>query len=202
MWYVNLKSLRTKILFGYLLLLLITMMVSFWAIYNFMRLREATNNIMVENYRSVVAAENMVRALERQDSAELMFLFNQQPESFTIFIENEERFLSWLNRAEDNITINQEGPLVESIRENYTGYLAMFPLLRESYEKEGAETARQFYFNEILPQFERIKRNCQQLLEINQEAMVQANDFASGAARWATYSTAFVSTAAVILSLL
>ncbi|UNC92258.1 sensor histidine kinase [Candidatus Contubernalis alkaliaceticus] len=199
---LNFKSLQTKILFGFLLLSLITIVVSSWAIYNFFRLSEATNNIMVENYRSVVAAENMMRALERQDSAELLFLFNQDPDSLTLFIENEEKFLSWLNRAEDNITIPQEAPLLDEIRKSYVVYLSKFPRLRETFERDGTEDAQQLYVNEIMPLFEDIIEYCQMLLETNQEAMVEANEFASASAYWATYSTIFVSITAVIISLI
>lgn len=101
-------NLRTKILVGYLITVMIIIGVASWAIYNFVSLNESINDIMVENYRSVIAAEGMMEALERQDSAELIFVFGQQKKALDIFKKNQMQFMKHLSRAEDNITIDKE----------------------------------------------------------------------------------------------
>lgn len=43
-------------------------LVFVWAVLNLISLGQATEAILSENYRSILAAENMVDSLERQDS--------------------------------------------------------------------------------------------------------------------------------------
>jgi len=108
-------NLKTKILLGYLVVVVILVGVASWSIYNFMTLNDAINDIMVENYRSVIAAEGMMEALERQDSAELIFVFGQQEKALEIFKKNQMEFMKELSRAEDNITIAGEEEILNNI---------------------------------------------------------------------------------------
>ncbi|HBE78888.1 MAG TPA: histidine kinase, partial [Firmicutes bacterium] len=67
-------SLRWKILFGYLVIAGFLLVTGGWAIYNFIRLNQAIKDIMVASYRSVVASQKMIEALEQQDSAASLLL--------------------------------------------------------------------------------------------------------------------------------
>jgi two-component system, NtrC family, sensor histidine kinase KinB len=68
-------TLKKKIVIGYCVIFALMGLVVAWAVTNLVSLGKATDNILSENYRSILAAENMVDALERQDSAILlMFL--------------------------------------------------------------------------------------------------------------------------------
>lgn len=86
-----------------------------WAVVNLVSLGKATGAILSENYRSIFAAENMVDALERQDSAVLFLFLGSRNRGIAQFRENEADFLQWLARAKDNITIEGERQLVRSI---------------------------------------------------------------------------------------
>ncbi len=68
-------TLKKKILIGYGVAFALMGLVVAWAVINLVSLGRATDAILSENYRSILAAENMVDALERQDSGILlMFL--------------------------------------------------------------------------------------------------------------------------------
>ena len=58
-------TLRKKIFIRYSLSLLLMVLVLIWAFVNLWNLDQASNAILKENYRSVLAAENMVYAIER-----------------------------------------------------------------------------------------------------------------------------------------
>lgn len=196
------KSLRTKIFFGYILLTVITVLVGGWAIFNFLRLSTALEGILQENYLSVVAAEHMMDALERQDSAQLLLLSGREEEAKEIFIENEHEFIAWLNRAEENITIANEKPLIMSIKADYNRYTHTFYTMRDIYLRGEPEELSAYYFSGAFPLFQQIKNDSRRLLEVNQEAMINENQRAKFATRKAIVSTGAVSLVAVALGLL
>ena len=123
------KSLRFKIIFIFITMLIIFTFSSVWSIINFNRLSKSIDNIMESNYKSVEAAQNMISAIERQDSAELEHMFSQSNEKVPAFNENEKIFISWLSRAEDNVTEVGEKKILEQINTNYIEYISSFNYL-------------------------------------------------------------------------
>ena len=75
-------TLRKKILIGYGITLAVAMVVFVWAFVNLLRLGRASDAILSENYRSILAAENMIDAIERQDSATLLIIMGYGDEGF------------------------------------------------------------------------------------------------------------------------
>jgi len=68
------KSLRTKVLIGYMVLIVATAGLGIWSVVNFVTLGGAIGHILQRNYRSIEAAQMMLDSLERQDSAELIVI--------------------------------------------------------------------------------------------------------------------------------
>jgi NtrC-family two-component system sensor histidine kinase KinB len=58
-----------------------------------------------QNYRSILAAEKMMEAIERQDRAALLLILGREKEAPGQFHEYEITFLQWLARAKDNLTM-------------------------------------------------------------------------------------------------
>ncbi len=92
------RTFRKKILLGYGASLLLIIVVLSWAMFLILRLGRASESILRENYRSIQAAENMIGAVERQDSATLLILLGYEQQSASEFRENETVFLQWLGR--------------------------------------------------------------------------------------------------------
>lgn len=124
-------TLKKKILIGYSVVFAFMGFVVMWAIINLASLGKATDAILSENYRSIIAAENMVDALERQDSGILILFLGDAEKGITQFRENEMIFLEWLARAKDNITITGEAELIQSINADYTIYSRQFSTLTD-----------------------------------------------------------------------
>ncbi len=57
-------KLKSKILLGYSLYLALVVLVGGWGITNLRRLGKASEAILKENYRSILAAENTIDAIE------------------------------------------------------------------------------------------------------------------------------------------
>ena len=135
-------TLRKKILIGYGITLAVAMVVFLWAFVNLLRLGHASDAILSENYRSILAAENMIDAIERQDSGTLLIISGYEDDGLKQFRSSESLFLQWLGRAKDNITIEGEDKIINSIDTGYSSYLVNFSslklLLRTEPEKAAA----------------------------------------------------------------
>lgn len=189
------KSLRRKLAFSYGLLIVFTLAVSVWSIYHFVRLGRAIDVILVNNYRSITAAENMKEALERQDSAAMFFIAGHSQNARDQFEANSRAFASEFGIAANNITEPGEAEIVADVQAKYETYkkdLESF-LARPQYRE-----LSDFYFQRLAPEFLALKDKLDELLRLNQQAMVAANDRAVSVARRAEISTAV--TAALALS--
>jgi two-component system, NtrC family, sensor histidine kinase KinB len=192
--------LRRKILVGYGITLALMAVVLIWAIANLVSLGKASDAILRENYKSILAAENMIDTIERQDSATLLVMLDYGDEGLAQFRENDNQFLQWLGRAKDNITIPGEAEILASIESGYLAYIANFSKLREM-KAASREQAGQFYHETVLPSFKHVRDQAVRLREINQDTMFAASRRAETVARTAIWSTVGVAVAAMGLGL-
>lgn len=86
-------SLRKKIFLGYGIFLILIVVIFVPALVHLLAPGRASEAILSENYKSILAAENMIGAMERQDSAVLLMLLGYAEEGLRQFRENESRFL-------------------------------------------------------------------------------------------------------------
>lgn len=184
-------KLKRKILLGYGLALSLVILVGVWGIANLRRLGKASEAILQENYRSILAARNTIDALERQDSAVLLYLLENQIQGRQQFRQNEIEFLKWLGQAEGNITIPGEAAILERIERQYEEYLEAFALLQQQ-----SNPTTEDYYNTIVPIFENVKEACIELRLINQETMEAASEEAQEISEQAIWSMVAAGTTA------
>ncbi len=175
-------TLRRKILLGQGVVLLLLAIISGVAFQRLDRLGRASEAILRENYRSILAAENMIDALERQDSAMLLVALGHREDGITQFRAHESRFLAWYARARDNITIRGEEEILDRIDSSYRQYLESFDelILRAA---EPGDRADLFYRESVLPVFHAVRDGCTRLRRVNESAMLEASDRAEQVAR-------------------
>ncbi|MBN2566254.1 MAG: PAS domain-containing protein [Candidatus Eisenbacteria bacterium] len=193
-------TLRVKILLGFggtLLLLAVTLT---WAVANLVSLGKASEAILRENYKSILAAEHMVESIESQNGATFMVLHGREADGNQTFRQNETQFLLWLGRARDNITIAGEKEIIDGIESDYTTYLTKFSTLRSS--SEGSTAGAYATYEQLMrPSYESVRSACTRLREINQNTMFEASASAERAARRAFVSTLGVGAAALLVGL-
>ena len=85
-------NLRVQLLVSHLLLVFLMVIVMVGAIVNFARLGGSIHRILKDNYASVVAAQNMKEALERQDSASTFFLAGNAGKAREQYEQNQRAF--------------------------------------------------------------------------------------------------------------
>jgi len=194
------QSFRKKILFGYGACLILVVVVLAWAMFLLLRLGRASDSILQENYRSILAAENMIDAVERQDSAVLLVLLGFTEQGLSEFRGNETIFLQWLGRAMDNITIPGETKIIDAIEQGYTKYLAEVSNLALTRESD-RQRAVSLYHDTVLPLFRVVRDSCIKLRDLNHETMYEASNRAHKLAIQAVFSISIIGLAAVIIGI-
>ena len=193
-------SLRKKIFIGYGITLCLMIVVFIWALIHLLDLGQASDAILRENYKSILAAENMVYAIERQDSATLLLFLGYEEQGWKQFRDHESLFFQWLARAKDNITIEGEERIVNTIEKEYSAYLHLISEMKPAYQSNPQKSAT-FYHETILPSFNSVRDACIRLREINQDTMFKASERARHIARKAIWSMVIIGSAAVGIGL-
>jgi two-component system, NtrC family, sensor histidine kinase KinB len=180
-------TLRKKIILGYGIALSLVVLVLALALINLSRLGKASANILRDNYESIIAAEIMIDALERQDSAVLLILLGRTDAGMLQLRSNESEFLQWLGRAKDNITIEEEGEILNELENTYTEYLVSVSKLQTLIDSQ-VFSPESWYFDTIQITFQRVYDAIIRLRELNQNTMFTASDIAKRIARQAMMS--------------
>jgi PAS domain S-box-containing protein len=192
-------TLRTKLLTGYLLFVAALVVLGGLSAWRLREMGGVARRIISNNYDSVVAAQEMKESLERQDSAALFAILGAHDKATAQLREHRERFDASFSKAAANITEVGEHEALESIRRDRDSYYQMFDnfmvsvgSVPPSLLKTGAgdsERARNEYFTKLEPQFNKLRADCEHLLQLNQRAMVGKSEAAAGVAQLWFYRT-------------
>lgn len=173
-------NLRTKLLLGYSIFVAALLALGGWSAWRMREMSGVTRQILSHNYDSVVAAQDMKESLERQDSAAVFFLLGQQQRAQTQLQEHRKRFDAAFEKAAHNITEPGEDQLIATIRQNRNEYYKRF----DAWSASGGGRSEN-YFQQLEPLFHQLRARCDELLRLNQTAMLAKSDAASKAAwRW------------------
>ncbi len=206
------QSLRSKIAASYFVLVAVNLIVAVWAIWNFGQLDKSISDILSQNYQSFVAVENMIEALERQNSAQLHIL-GRVTGGREEFRRNMEQFLFSWDQAFEKAASITERAILDSMHLEYKKYLAFADSLAALMKvgpgsadslvasmKVDPVAAQAFYFNVNQPLFDDMKDKCHRLRDVIQRAMNDRNLEAHEKSNRATYAVLFASVLAIGLS--
>jgi signal transduction histidine kinase len=199
-------SLKKKLTFSYCSLILILLAVGGWSVINLVRLGRTVNVILANNYKSIIASENMKEALERQDSAATFFTIGDAARARQQFAASADAFESEFGIAAGNITEPGEAEIIADIKERSDAYQQNIKaFLNQAAPGDGgpgSAVLSQAYFTRLYPPFVALKGRLDDLLHINQQAMVIAENHATRESRRAQISTAIIVLAGLILAVL
>ena len=115
-------GLRQKLSLGFGGLLLIILMIGIQSILHLTQLGPAIDVILRENYRSVIACQDMKEALERMDSGMLFIFLGEKPKGTELIQKNEALFEKALQVELNNITVPGEGEKAARLQELFKQY--------------------------------------------------------------------------------
>jgi len=173
-------GLRQKLSFGFGGLLVILLFIGIQSILYITRLGGSIDVILRENYRSVVACQDMKEALERMDSGALLVLLGYQKNGEDLIRSNEGAFEGALTVEFNNITVPGEIELATRIKTLYGRYLPIIANVTDPTAPASMRRAR--YHDELLPLFNSIKGAADDVLKLNQQNMIDMNDRARASA--------------------
>jgi two-component system, NtrC family, sensor histidine kinase KinB len=177
-------GLRQKLSLGFGGLLLIILIIGIQSIIYLNRLGSSIDVILQENYRSVIAAQEMKEALERIDSGILFISLGEEEQGAELIQKNEILFEKALQVELSNITLPGEQDKAHHLRDLFIQYQAA---LHEIKRLEiPTHQKREAYFIKLFPLFLQIKKTADNILEMNQQNMSDANDSARSTAASAT----------------
>jgi len=174
------RTLRSRLLVGIAPLLAIMVALGVWATVMFARLGGNIDIILRENYRSVLAAQNMKDALERMDSAALFAIGGRDDRALAQYAEFRPAFDKNLAVERNNITLPGEQEMADKLTTLSRDYARLSD--RFYALPPGSPGRPELYFAELLPTFEAIKRQADAVLDLNQRNMEAENDRARDAA--------------------
>ncbi|MCU0275601.1 MAG: ATP-binding protein [Acidobacteria bacterium] len=165
-------TLRQKISVVFALLLLIAALISLQSIRRFTQLGKSIDVILKENYRSVIACQQMMDALERMDSGLLFILSGFVKEGINQIEANRPRFKQALQSELNNLTLPEESHRAIKLRSFFDLYCQQV----DGFMKSPPPSLPQIYFESLFPLFKDIKGKAETILQMNQENMNAAND--------------------------
>jgi len=157
---------------------------------------DAAQGILRDNYRSVLAAQRMKESIERIDSAALFFVAEQPERAEQQITEHSAAFERELLAAENNVTEPGEQPAIVRLRQAWDAYRTQL----ERYQQlSSSDQQRDAYFSLLEPRFSAVKKAADEILEINQDAMLRRSDRALRTARAATAALIVSAVAALVV---
>ncbi|ABW67175.1 MCP four helix bundle domain-containing protein [Desulfosudis oleivorans] len=163
-------NLRFKILSGFLILAVMLSAAGAASIYELNRIGHSVKGLLEENYRSIVAAKEMIEALERQDSGVLMLMSGNWEAGRATLEEGDRAFAQAFGTAKSNITITGEAEVVDAIETAYAEFQTLWRRPIVDTHRQGNIT---WYFDRAHPAFLKTKTAANQLMTLNDTTLYE-----------------------------
>ncbi len=187
------RSLRARITLALLAVTVALAVVAGSAMVALTRLGGAVDTILRENYRSVVACDQMNESLERIDSAALLAATGRGDLAGPMLAQHRARFEHALAAEWRNLTLPAEGEAVRALEASWRAYTASLD------GGDGRDT--EGYVRALLPRFQSVKSSVARVRRMNQSAMESADRSARALARRSTLTTLALVVLALALAL-
>lgn len=196
------KTLRAKILTGFIVVIIIMIMVMVWSLYNFNKLNESFRAIIVENYSSIVAADNMVRSLDNQaNGLFLIFSKDNSSQGSKIFEDAKQDFFYWYERARESAYTSDETSILDSMNTKYKIFLSEISFIINNNVLYANSQEKQNEYSRALSMISQVKSDCYKIFEINHTFIKNSENNIESITRIAAYTMLFLLILGSVISL-
>lgn len=161
-------NLKLKLVSAFLTIAVLLIIAGLMSIKGFEDVQVSIQNILDENYRTILAAHNMLEALEREDSAILLLMHGSWEKGRDQIETADSRFLAAFEMAKDNITIEGEAQQLETLERLYDDY-------RETWKRPIVNTDKEgdllWYQNVAHERFQKVKHQIRYVAEMNDKSL-------------------------------
>lgn len=206
------KSIRARIVWTFAVLVLLNLAATYWSIYNFYAIGTSVTTIIQDNYLSVLAAENMMKSLERQDNALLVASEGEPAESggsltesrdlFLKWTENRDLFFYWYDQGMRAGALPEQMPLRDSIQATYRQYVLLGDSMNARIKQGAFEGAKEYYYDRVRPISDQLRNQCFTLFEINQNDLYNAMPETHSIANQTAFGAMMAAIIMLVLSIL
>lgn len=170
------KSLKGKITLVYICLVLTIAVVGLSSVASLFELNKSINALMTNNYKGINAVNTMLESVESQNTAVLNYINTKEEANIELYFMGSDTFhKSYMMEASD-IASPQGKDLVLKINENYNKYTNLFSELQNIEDKNGIQAAINYYDQNMLPEFNKLKQNLNDLSNINEADMLNSKN--------------------------
>src|ERR1700749_4749330 len=120
----SLSSMKQRIFVGLAPLFILLVAMGVYAVVLFAKLGSRVDVILRENFRSVLAGQEMKETAERMDSALSFSMVGEEERGRKMYAQNLPAFRENLRIELSNITIPGEGELADSLKQAHEKYAA------------------------------------------------------------------------------
>lgn len=174
-------TLRTRLLLGYALLVLLLVATGVAGSYGFREISTLVNDRLAHFTATTTSANALLRAAERQDRLLLHSLISPVSRPFEEELDAEHaEFLDALSRIE-RLADAEQRPLLGAIREAEPAFVAARDRTL-SQAPDGSNARAELYAQEFVPAFERLREPCSALWAGSRQHMFDARDAVRDAA--------------------
>jgi signal transduction histidine kinase len=171
------RGLRIRILTGFTLVILLTLLIAGWSYFHISTLGSAAEHLFIENYRSIQYAHGMESALTRMDNA------ITNPELANDSRSADEVFRHQLALEFSNITEPGESDVAKKIESDYEAYRKASDLSQSKALSD------------------QVRADCEAILGLNERAMFARSEAVQQQADFARYSTVGITILLVSVSI-
>ncbi|RKG56232.1 sensor histidine kinase [Corallococcus sp. AB011P] len=166
-------TLRSRLLMAQAPLVLALLFLGATAVITLARVGRSGQQVLEDNYRSVLATQRITEQLERMDSAALFIIAGERERGLTQQATQRPPLETELGVQLGNITEPGEAEATQRLRTAWTKYREEFDVFLQARD---AGAARTRYFEALAPAFQEAKAAASSVLALNQDAMVRKND--------------------------
>ncbi|EDY21224.1 multi-sensor signal transduction histidine kinase [Chthoniobacter flavus Ellin428] len=163
---------KQRIFLGLTPLFLLLIAMGVYAVSLFAKLGNSVDVILRENFRSVIAGQQMKETAERMDSALFFSLVGEEERARKMYDQNLPEFRESLTVEMHNVTLPGEGELANKVQQLHGHYTERAEVF---WQTRDIPARRKMYFDEMLPTFTAVKDTAQEIIKINQDNMVDAD---------------------------
>lgn len=165
-------NLKKKILLGFVAVLILMLAIVVLSFYSYSLITEPFRRSLVQNYTSIVAADNMSKSLDKQLYGLLDLFSNKQSLGFSILKEAQNQFLDAYKEALTSAYTTREQKLLDELKHDYDAYIDYLYLRLDQEEVAKNNTVyKELYFREIIALIQNLKQKCYAIFDVNNHFM-------------------------------
>jgi NtrC-family two-component system sensor histidine kinase KinB len=194
-------TLKTKLILGLGFLFFIIFALAGFCSYYVGRLGQESDNILKDNYSSVVYSKNMLSGLDNMKTSITSTMYNtgrvaiMSDYYLRLFESGRKVFETNLKAENNNITEIHEKEYVERLNQDYDLYLKLALQMKSGSAKNSV------FFNDFLPACERLRESINAIYDVNMQAVVRKSQLAKHDSSSFLDSMAIIGSICLVLAL-